>query len=156
MIKKISLFILAFAIIFTPPIMVLGAELVPDCNTGDMKTIPAVTQTQTINGKTVTVTIVPEKYEYANPCDFNSLMTLINNVINFLLITLATPLFALILIYVGWLYLSSGGSSENVTKAKKILKNAFIGYVIALAAWLIVKVILTTLGFDMSNALLKI
>jgi hypothetical protein len=144
MIKKISLFILAFAIIFTPPIMVLGAPLVPACNTGDVKTIPAVTGKDT-SGKTII--IVPEKYEYANPCDFNTLMTLINNVINFLLITLATPLFALILIYVGWLYLSSGGSSENVTKAKKILKNAFIGYVIALAAWLIVKTILTTLGF---------
>lgn len=122
MIKKISIFILAFAIIFTPPIMVLGAGLVPDCNI-------------IVNGV------------MTKPCDFNSLMTLINSVINFLLITLATPLFALILIYVGWLYLSSGGSSENVTKAKKILKNAFIGYVIALAAWLIVKTILTTLGF---------
>lgn len=131
MIKKISLFILAFSIIFTPPIMVLGAGLVPDCNI-------------IVNGV------------MTKPCNFDTLMTLINNVINFLLITLATPLFALILIYVGWLYLSSGGSSENVTKAKKILKNAFIGYVIALAAWLIVKVILTTLGFDMSNALLKI
>lgn len=149
MIKKISLFILAFAIIFTPPIIVLGAPLVPACNTGPVKTIAAVKDAKG-------VIIVPEKYEYENPCDFNTLMTLINNVINFLLITLATPLFALILIYVGWLYLSSGGSSENVTKAKKILKNAFIGYVIALAAWLIVKVILTTLGFDMTNALLTI
>lgn len=134
MIKKISLFILAFAIIFTPPIMVLGAGLVPACNT----------KIDTTSGL------------FSDPCNFDTLMTLVNNVINFLLITLATPLFALILIYVGWLYLSSGGSSENVTKAKKILKNAFIGYVIALAAWLIVKVILTTLGFDMSNALLTI
>jgi len=81
-------------------------------------------------------------------CGFNELMKLINTVITFLLFTLATPLFALILIYVGWLYLSAGGSSENVTKAKKILKNALIGYVIALAAWLIVKTILVTLGFQ--------
>ena len=80
-------------------------------------------------------------------CNFNDLMTLINTVIHFVLVDLATPLFALIIIYTAWLYLSSGGSSENVTKAKKIFKNALIGYVIALAAWLIVTTILKTLGF---------
>jgi len=92
-------------------------------------------------------TIVDSKGGYCNPCNFNSLLGGVNKFINFVLITLATPLFALILIYVGWLYLSAGGSSENVTKAKKILKNALIGYIIALAAWLIVKTILTALNF---------
>lgn len=122
MLKKTLPFILGFIIIFTP-LLVLGADpIVPKCN--------------------VVVDGVMTK-----PCDFNYLMTLINNVITFLLITLATPLFALILIYVGWLYISAGGSSENVTKAKKIFKNALIGYVIALAAWLIVKTILSTVGF---------
>ena len=100
--------------------------LVPKCNTGE---------------------IDPVTKNYKNPCDFNSLVGGVNKFINFVLITLATPLFALILIYVGWLYLSAGGSSENVTKAKQILKNALIGYIIALAAWLIVKAILTALNF---------
>jgi len=116
--------------------------LVPKCNTGEVITIAE--HTELIDGKTV---IVPTKYEYKNPCDFNSLVGGVNKFINFVLITLATPLFALILIYVGWLYLSAGGNSENVTKAKNILKNALIGYIIALAAWLIVKTILTALGF---------
>ncbi len=98
--------------------------LVPECNTGK---------------------IVDGAYE--NACDFNMVMAIINKVINFLLVTMATPLFALIIIYAGWLYLSDMGSSENITKAKKIIKNALIGYVIALAAWLIVKTILTSLGF---------
>ena len=84
---------------------------------------------------------------YSDPCDFNMVISLVNKIIDFLLITLATPLFALIMIYVGWLYLSDMGSSENVTKAKKILKNAVIGYIIALAAWLIIKTILVSLGF---------
>ena len=74
-------------------------------------------------------------------------MKMINDIINFLLVKMATPLFALILIYVGWLYLSDMGSVENVSKAKKILKNALIGYIIALAAWLIVKTILSSLGY---------
>lgn len=85
---------------------------------------------------------------FSDPCDFDTVMALINTLIGYLLITMATPLFALIIIYVGWLYLSDMGSSENITKAKKILKNAVIGYVIALAAWLIVKTILTSLGFN--------
>lgn len=100
--------------------------LVPECNSG---------------------VIDPKTKNYSNACDFNMVILIINNVINFLLVTLATPLFALILVYVGWLYLSDMGSSENITHAKKILKNAVIGYVIALAAWLIVKTILTSLGF---------
>lgn len=125
MYKRISIFILALLIISSPLIVVEAVEfsgLVPKCNV-------------VVDG------VMTES------CDFNYLMTLINKVINFLLITLATPLFALIIVYTGWLYLSAGGSSENVTKAKHIFKNALIGYVIALAAWLIVKTILTALGF---------
>jgi len=109
--------------------------LVPVCNTGE---------------------IDPVTGNYKNPCDFNMVMALINKIINFLLITLATPLFALITIYVGWLYLSDMGSTENVKKAKKIFKNVFIGYIIALAAWLIVKTILVTVGFDPQKAFLSV
>ena len=142
MFKKTLPFILGFIIIFTPPLLVLGAGLVPDCNTGEMITVPS--HTEVIDGKTVTI---PENYQYKNPCNFNALMELVNTVINFILVKLATPLFALILVYVGWLYLSDMGSATNVTKSKTILKNAFIGFVIALAAWLIVKTILLSLGF---------
>ncbi len=108
----------------TPPRVIVWHGLVPECNTGAIK-----------DGT------------YVNACDFDMVMAIINKVINYLLVILATPLFALIIIYVGWLYLSDMGSSENITHAKKILKNAVIGYVIALAAWLIVKTILTSLGF---------
>ena len=111
-------------IIFTPPALVLGANgIVPDCG----KVVKDVVQ---------------------NPCDFEDLMILINNVITFLVITLATPLFALIIIYTGWLYLSAGENSGNITKAKSIFRNAIIGYVVALSSWLIVKTILTSLGFQ--------
>ena len=122
MIKKVIPFVLGFVIIFSVPLISFGAKLVPECNI-------------IVNG------VMTE------PCDFNYLMTLINNIISFILITLATPIFALIIIYAGWLYIRCGGSSENVSKAKHIFKNALIGYVIALAAWLIVKSILAALGF---------
>ena len=77
-------------------------------------------------------------------CGFNELMILINNVIKFLLFTIATPLAALIFVYAGFKLLTSGGSAESMTTAKKILKNLIIGYVIALAAWLVINTILTS------------
>jgi len=132
MFKKTLPFILGFIIIFTPSFLVVEAVeyefhgLVPVCNTGDINKVTG---------------------NYSNPCGFDAVMALVNNFINFILVKLATPLFALILVYVGWLYLSDMGSAENVTKSKTILKNAFIGFVIALAAWLIVKTILLSLGF---------
>jgi len=127
MIKKILPFIIVLVFIFTPLMFLEAKGLVPDCN---------------ITGK-----LNSTSDNYAVPCDFNMIMKMINDVINFLLVKMATPLFALILIYVGWLYLSDMGSVENVSKSKKILKNALIGYVIALAAWIIVKTILSDLRY---------
>jgi hypothetical protein len=129
MIKKLSAFILGFMIIFSFPVLVWGAEvkfsgLVPICNTE-------------LDGKG----------GFSDPCDFNMVMAFINHTINYLLIYLATPLFAIILMYVGWLFLSDMGNSENHTKAVNVLKNAVIGYVIALASWIIVKTILSLVGF---------
>jgi hypothetical protein len=139
--RTIPIFILGFMII-TAPFLVYAKGLVPDCGT-------ITKEMQTINGKQVEVSVIKDQ----NQCNFESLMKLINNVITFLLITMATPLFALILIYVGWLFLSDRGSSSNVTKAKTILFNALIGYVIALAAWLIVHTILSSFGFTGTSLL---
>ena len=77
-------------------------------------------------------------------CDFGMLIVAINNVISFLLFTLALPLSAIMFAYAGWLYLTSGGG-EAKGKAKKILVNVFVGLVIALAAFLIVNTIMKTL-----------
>jgi len=127
--KKIFVFIIGCAVILTPVASVnayrIGDPIVPSCNTGNL-----------VNGA------------YANPCNFNFLMTLINNIITFLLFVIATPLAALCFVYAGFLMIFSGGSSEKVTKAKAIIKNVVIGYVIGLAAWLIVNTILKTLGFN--------
>ena len=91
--------------------------------------------------------LVPDCLDSAG-CGWKELMVLVNNVIKFLLFTVATPLVALIIAYAGWLYLSSGGSEENITKAKKILLNVVVGYIIGLAAWLIVRTIVLSIGVD--------
>lgn len=81
-------------------------------------------------------------------CDFEQLMELVNNIIDFLLKTLALPLFALLFAYVGWLYMSSADDPGQRIKAKGILKSAVIGFIIAMAAFLIIKTILASLGYS--------
>jgi len=114
-----------------------GSGLVPDCN----YTYVAETS-EVVDGQTV---VTPA--HFSDECDFDALVDMINKVIDFILFILATPIFAIIVVYAGWLYLSDGGSSKNVSTAKKILKNAILGYVFALAGWLIVKTILVSFGF---------
>lgn len=80
-------------------------------------------------------------------CSFVELLNTANNIIEFLLVYFATPLAAIIFAYAGFIYMFSGGSSTQVSKAKTMMKNMVIGYVIALSAWIIVKTILTSLGY---------
>lgn len=101
--------------------------IVPKCNTGEIDKVTG---------------------QYKIPCDFTFFMKLINNTIKFLLFVIATPLIALILMYTGYLYLTAGGKSGQVEKVRHILWNAVVGYVIALAAWLIVSTIVSNIKLD--------
>lgn len=130
--KKIFGFIFAFIVIFTPTAVSFAAGIVPDC------------------GKVVT-TIGADGSESStinNPCDFNYFMELLNNVIKFLLFTIATPFIALIIMYTGYLYLTAGGSAGQTEKAKHILTSVVFGYLLALGAWLIVNTILKSFNID--------
>jgi len=127
--NKILIFIISLLITFSPLAIFAddysytkGEGLVPKCG-------------EVVNGK------------IATNCDFNQLMILINKVINFIIVDLATPVMALILIYVGITYLTSGGNKNVVQKSKKILMNVVFGYLIVLVAWLVIKTILKSLGF---------
>lgn len=81
-------------------------------------------------------------------CDFTQFMTLVNTVIQFILFDLAIPIAAIMFAYAGFLMLGSSGNPGSIAKAKNIFLNVGLGLVIALAAWLIVETILTSLGFD--------
>lgn len=117
-------------------------------NVGGSTTPPPATTDPVVDASSKGGGLVPDCP--ADGCGFNELMELINNVIKFLLFTIATPLAALIFVYAGFKLLTSGGSAESMTTAKKILKNLIIGYVIALSAWLVINTILTSefLGYD--------
>lgn len=114
-----------------------GEGLVPDCNYQYV-----AEEVKEVNGETV---VVPA--HFSDECNFSTLVGMVNKTINFLLFVIATPLFAIIVMYAGYLYLFDGGNSKNATKAKKIMINALVGYGLALIAWLIIKTILLKLGF---------
>lgn len=80
-------------------------------------------------------------------CTFADLITLVQNLINFLIIIstfLATAAFA----YAGILLLTSGGNESALKKAKDIFWKVLIGYLWILGAWLLVYTITSVLLKD--------
>lgn len=70
---------------------------------------------------------------------------LIGKIVHFLLFDLAAPLAAIAFAWAGVLLLTGGASESQRTKAHNIIWYAVIGLALALAAWLIVNTIFTTL-----------
>ncbi len=71
-------------------------------------------------------------------CDFDSLLVLIKNIINFLILIIAAPISALLFMWAGFTYLTAGGDMGKVKKAHSIFMNVAVGLFIALGAWLLV------------------
>lgn len=86
-------------------------------------------------------------------CNFDSFITLVHNVINYIIL-LILPIAAIVIAYVGFLFLTSGGSSEVKTKAKGILRKVVIGLICIMAGWLIVNTILSAVGLQSAYNLL--
>lgn len=78
-------------------------------------------------------------------CGFNELIMQIQKIISFLLFDMAIPLAAIIFTYAGFKFMTSGANPGDRAKAKGMFMNVLIGLAIALAAWLIINTILTTL-----------
>jgi|SRR3989338_5157478 len=95
------------------------------------------------------VELVPCSNSDTQPCDFYAFLKLINNVIYFILFYMAIPIAAIMFVYAGFLLVTAGGEVASArTKAKNIFTNALIGLVLAAACWLIVRTILSILGYD--------
>lgn len=71
-------------------------------------------------------------------------VVIVVKIINFALMFLGIIAVSLV-IYGGFVWMTSNGKEENISTAKKILKNALIGLIIILASWGIVSFILTKL-----------
>jgi hypothetical protein len=81
-------------------------------------------------------------------CDFKALMTLINNVITFILVKLAVPIAAIMFFYAGFKMVTSGGSAEAKGQAKNVFTSTVIGLLFVAGSWLIIKTILSILGYN--------
>ena len=81
-----------------------------------------------------------------NPCGFDQLLKLINDVISFVFTNLILPFAAIMFAYAGFELITSGGETSKREKAKKIFTNVAIGLIVAAAAFLIVKTILLIVG----------
>jgi hypothetical protein len=77
-------------------------------------------------------------------CNACHLVALANNVFNFI-ITLAVIIGTIGLIVAGLGMVTSGGNTESWARAKRIFGNVIIGFIIILAAWLIVDTVLQAL-----------
>lgn len=94
--------------------------------------------------------IDPSKCTNANGgCGFNDMITLVQNIITFILY-IAIPIAVGMFTYAGVLYLTAGGSPGQIGKAHTIFLNVLIGFIIVLAAWLIINTIVNAL-LDKSN-----
>ncbi|HBB49761.1 TPA: hypothetical protein DEQ22_02930 [Candidatus Nomurabacteria bacterium] len=123
--KKLLIPALTLLILLTPVLSLaytLGEPLVPDCDRS-----------------------VAEQCTWG----WNELLTLVNNIITFILVYMAVPIAAIMFAYAGFLLVTAGGEVAGArTKAKGIFTNTLLGLVIAVAAWLIISTILSILGYN--------
>jgi biotin transporter BioY len=77
-------------------------------------------------------------------CQWNHLIEQINRIISWLfgILTIAATL---LFIYAGFIYLTSGGSTKQAEKAKDVLQNVVVGFIIVLLAWVIIATLLSLL-----------
>lgn len=87
-------------------------------------------------------------------CHFEDLIKIVQNVVNWLLAF--AVFFAVILFsFAGFLYVTSAGDPGKLSKAHSMFRSVIIGFLIAMAAWLIINTILLGLGVDSAFILLK-
>ena len=92
--------------------------------------------------------LVPCGFVGGPECDFNMLIVLVNNVVDFLIFTIGFPVVAIVVAWAGILLLTSGGNSGAKDKAKTMLWHVVVGLILALLCWGIIKLILVALGYQ--------
>lgn len=82
---------------------------------------------------------------YATGDNAPSLFSTLGSIVNVALGLLGV-IFMILIIYSGFKWMTAGGSEEDVKKAQQTMKNAVIGLVVVMAAWVIYYFIDTALG----------
>ena len=84
-------------------------------------------------------------------CTFADVMKLINSGINFVIFYLVPTIATAMIMYAGFLILTANGSVEKVQKAKGLMLSMLVGVIIITGAWLLIKGILISMGFNSAN-----
>jgi hypothetical protein len=93
--------------------------------------------------------LVPCGKTSEDPCGFTDIIKLVDGVIKFILYYMVIPIAAIMFAYAGFLMITGGGEAASArTRAKSIFTDALIGLIIAVAAFLIVKLLLSILGYE--------
>lgn len=90
------------------------------------------------------------KCKDSKTCNWTTLLDTVFEVTKFVLYSLVLPIAAIMFAYAGFLLVTSGGNTSAKETAKSIFYNTVLGLLFALGAWLIVGLILSTLGWDRS------
>lgn len=101
--------------------------------------IPLFAGAEIINGS-----LPPDQYRWVGA---NSIIGMFGAIVE-LLIQIASILAAMFFMYGGFLYLTSAGDTAKIDQAHKIFKNVGWGFLLLLAAWLIVTSILQAIGAE--------
>ena len=82
-------------------------------------------------------------------CGWNELITMINDIINFLLFKMAIPIAAIMCCFAGFKMVTAGGEAAHAREqAKSIFSNTVFGLILATASFIIIKTILSVLGYE--------
>ncbi|MEN9582774.1 MAG: Type secretion system pilin [Candidatus Parcubacteria bacterium] len=92
--------------------------------------------------------LIPCAGTIESPCGFPEVMVLINNIITAILSYFILPIAIAVFVYGGFLYMTSGSNPGKRTRANAMFRKLLIGLFFCLAAWAIVKIILTTFGYN--------
>lgn len=86
----------------------------------------------------------------ADVATIGSLATLISNIITAIVMFSGVVLFVMLLVG-GMNFLFSGGDQKKLEKARGTITNAFIGFVVLVGSYLILKLIHTITGVDVTT-----
>ncbi len=106
---------------------------------------PLFVSAQTISSQSTGLDQAAAGTGLVNTCQGNCIPGLIGNLINAVLGVLGIVLLGLFL-YAGFMWMTAGGETERVKKAKSMIVNAVAGLVIIVASYAITSYVISTLG----------
>ncbi len=86
----------------------------------------------------------------AGACQLSDLFVLARNIYTFIVLTIATPLATLLMVIGGVIWVVSAGNPSQLDMGKRMFKGATWGLVLIFGSWVIINVVLITLGYTVN------